>query len=73
LTLIGPDVTDAHLKQVKALSTLRIIVLDQTSVSDDGVTSLRKALPSARIDVLDAERSSVKWRTDNPTTAESHD
>ncbi|MFO1093491.1 MAG: hypothetical protein U0992_09290 [Planctomycetaceae bacterium] len=63
-TLMGPDVSDAHVQQLEALPGLKHITLDQTSASDEALAALRKAQPGARIGVRGAAEASVKWRMD---------
>ena len=50
VALIGIQVTDAYLKELKDLKHLTMLVLRGTKVTAEGVADLRKALPACEID-----------------------
>ena len=55
IALLGPDITDAHVKLLETMPNLRWIGIDQASTSEAGIAALKAANPQATIDVYDAE------------------
>jgi hypothetical protein len=47
--LRGTQVTDAGLVHLEGLDNLDFLYLDNTQVTDEGVTKLQKALPNCKI------------------------
>jgi len=62
ISLVGPDVTDAHVKLLEAMPNLVSIGIDQTSASDAAVAALNAANPKAQINVYDENTAFFKWR-----------
>ncbi|MFO1093480.1 MAG: hypothetical protein U0992_09230 [Planctomycetaceae bacterium] len=63
MVLIGPDVTDAHVKLLESMPNIRYIRLEQTSVSEEAVAALRAARPQpGAVDVPGPEDIFYRWR-----------
>lgn len=52
LNLVGPEVTDEHLRRVHGLRTLTVIYLVRTSATPAGVSELARSVPGCLVDVL---------------------
>ena len=50
LDLDNTKITDAGLKELKGLGTLRTLRIGNTKVTDQGVTELQKSLPKCKIE-----------------------
>ena len=65
IALIGPDVTDEHVKLLESMPNLRYMRMDQTSVSEEAVAALRAARPApATIEVAPPAEVFFKWRSE---------
>ena len=49
LSLSGPQITDAGLKQLQALTHLRKLVIIKTSITKAGVAQFQRAVPDAHV------------------------
>ncbi len=58
LVVGGPAFADDHLRRLHGLTTLKGLVLDSTSVTDDGLAALRNALPD--VDAYRSDRRAIK-------------
>jgi hypothetical protein len=65
IALLGPDITDAHLKLLESMPNLGWIAIDQTSATDEAVAALKAANPKAVINVFDAKSTLFGWRHDS--------
>jgi len=64
IALLGPEITDAHMKLLESMPNLYSIFIDQTSATDEAVAALKAANPKAVIDVFDAKSTLFGWRHD---------
>jgi hypothetical protein len=64
ISLIGPDVTDAHLKLLAAAPNVTWVALDQTSATEEAIATLKAAGPKRGVEALDTETSFARWRTE---------
>jgi len=53
LTLQGPAYNDAAIEHVRELKSLKLLVLEQTMISNQGHLRLQRALPHCRIEQHD--------------------
>lgn len=65
ITLIGPEVADAHLKLLETLPRPISIVIDQTSASEAAIAAVKAAHPQAQVHVFDAETTIFRWRRES--------
>ena len=65
LSLIGPDVTDAHIKLLESVPNATYIGIDQTSATEAAIKVLRATKPNpASVEVTTPETMFAKWRTE---------
>src|SRR5262249_20739566 len=57
---------DQHLRRLSGLSTLRTLVLDSTSVSDEILEAWRQRLPN--VEVYRSQRGAIRWLTSSGWT-----
>jgi hypothetical protein len=50
LSLQGPAYSDAAIEHLRELKSLKLLVLEQTKISDQGRLRLQRALPQCRIE-----------------------
>lgn len=71
--LYGPDVTDAHVRQLESMPRLMGIDLDQTSVTEAAISALKAANPTSRVDVIDERSSFYRRRPFNSSSGAGRD
>ena len=62
VTLGGIQVADVGLEQLKGLTQLQYLTLENTQVSDAGIAGLQQALPNCRITKQPRRPSCRRWR-----------
>jgi hypothetical protein len=62
IILLGPEITDAHVKLLESMPNLGWIGLDQTSATGEAVAGLKAANPKVVVNVYDAQSSLYGWR-----------
>ncbi|MFO1093479.1 MAG: hypothetical protein U0992_09225 [Planctomycetaceae bacterium] len=70
ITLIGPDVTDAHLKLLESMQNVAYFRIEQTNVSEEAIAALRttRSQPS-EVEIAPPAEVFFKWWTDQPAAA----
>lgn len=69
LALLGPHVTDAHVRLLESMPNLGYIRLEETAVSEDAAAALRTARPApVTIEVAPPAEVFFKWRTQQSET-----
>jgi len=65
LALMGPDVTDAHVKLIESMQNLKYVRFDQTRISAEAAEALRIArMASLSVDLAPPGEVFFKWRVE---------